>query len=452
MDNKKQQITTNILNCPNVIFENICLYLTMKEIIKYIDIQKQDIQQLLKNMINGNCVFIHVFKQVYQNEIFKDIKYQVAIPKCMHQHFHDHLLHWESSLQYVNWLNEEEKSILCLEFANKAEQIHTMYQFSWHQYFNKSNIFNSLCRILSFKNFCRINLENVYNADLTHRDLYSIEKNLFNCIQITNYNNVMVAQDVTQTINEGSMQYNQFNVVNYQTFQNNLKIMFYYSQWKKFINWNYFVIVGRAVSSALLNINVAKKTDEAYIINICSYGINNETFNQEILRINERLMKVEPFEEEEYIFTNTDKCNKIFTLTIENSDVKYIKLHFSYCCSLDDLSHLLNVNTDMFQLVYLPQRHKIVGTPMFFQCIKSGYIIPYGVMLKKKYVNYEIIMVIQDLIYKHFNYFLIPKEASIEVLQQILYNEFSINHIICYQQVDLYDIQQTFITKYINQN
>ena len=106
----------------------------------------------------------------------------------------------------------------------------------------------------------------------------------------------------------------------------------------------------------------------------------------------------------------------------------------------------------MFQLVYISQRNQILGTSMFFQCIKSGYIIPYGVMLKKKYVNYEIITIIQNLIYEHFNYFLIPKGASMDVLQQILYNEFSVNHIICYQQVDLYDIQKTFITKYINQS
>ena len=424
----------------------------MKEIIEYIGTQKQDIQQLLKNMINGNCIFIHVFKQVYQNEpIFEKIKYRIIISKCVYQNFHDHLNHWETSLQYVNWLNEDEKSLLCLELANKAEQIHTMYQFSWYHYFNKSNIFNSLCRILPFKNSFRINLENVYGIDLAHRDLYSMEKNLFKCIQITNYNYVMVAQDVTQIINESNMHYNQFNVVNHQTFQNNLNDMFHYSQWKKFINWDYFVMVGRAVSSALLNVNFAEKKDEIYIINICSYKINHETFNQEILRINEKLMKVKPFEENEYIFTNIDKCNKVFTLTIGNADIQYIKLHFSYCCSFDDLSHLLNVTTDMFQLVYIPRKNKILGTPMFFQCIKSGYIIPYGVMLKKKYVNYEIITIIQDLIYKDFNYFLIPKEASMEILQQILCNEFSVNHIICYQQVDLYNIQNKFITKYINQ-
>ena len=452
MDIKEQCVALNILKCPKIIFENICLYLTMSEIINYISTHKQDVEHLLKNTINGNTVFRHVFKQIYQNEpIFENIKHHVDIPKCVYQNFHDHLLHWETSLQYVNWLNEDEKSLLCLQFANKAEQIHTMYQFSWYHYFNKSKVFNILCRILPFKSSFKINLENVYNIDLTHRDLYSMEKNLFKCIQITNYNFIMIAQDVTQTINEDSMHYNRFNVVNYQTFQNNLNSMFHYSQWKDFINWNYFVMIGRAISSALLNVNIAEQKDEICIINICSYKISHEKFTQEILKINEQLMKVKPFEENNYIFTNIDKYNKLFTLTIGNTDIQYIKLYFSYCCSFNNLSHLLDVTTDIFQLVFIPQTNKLLGTPMFFQCIRSGYIIPYGVMLNEKYVNYEIITIIQDLVHKDFNYFLLPKKASMEVLQQTLCNEFSVNHIICYQQVDLYNIQETFIRKYINQ-
>ena len=446
-------IVVNILESPNVVFENICSYLTLVEIITFINHQTKDEQQSLKAIVNCNSVFRHIFKQAYQHSpVAAMVRHRDMISKCVYQNFQDHFHHWETSLQYVNWLNEDEKLMLCLELAEKAEQLYTMYKFSWYQYFNNSKIFNMLCRILPFKGPFTINFEDVYNVNLPHRDLYSMEKKLFKCIQITNHNFTMIAADITQMVTEGSMHYNQFNIVNYERFQHNLNVMFHFSHWKNIINWDHFIITGRTVTSALFEVNIAETRNKIYTLNICSYKINFTTFNKQILKIHEQLMNINLFEERKYIFRNVDQHNKLFTLRIEEDDLQYINLHITHCCTHKDLSHLINVQNDLFQLVYIPKDNKILGTPMFFQCVVSGYIIPYGVMLNKRYINYEAITIIQELVYKNFNYFLIPQKASMNVLQQILHNEYSLNHIICYQQVDLYEIQKTFITKYIHEN
>ena len=427
-----------IVDSASVIFQNICLYLTMKEIKEYISKQKKQNQQQLKRFINCNTVFKHIFKQIYQNK-------NVIQLHCVHQTLQDHLNEWQFNLEYVTWFKDDEKPIICLDLASKSLQNYTLYDPSWHDYFNESDLFNFLCRILPFKYPFKINFEDVYNIKYKFRDLTSMEKSVFRCVYIKKHNFEIVVEDVTSLINHG----NTLNIVNYQNFKNNLNGMFYFSYWECMIDWRFFILIGRCVSSALFKVNISDQRSNTFKVNICSYKINFKKFKSEILKIHKKLMDASSAGRINYNFENGCDNQKLFILNIIEQNGKNVTLIISHCCDFRDLSHFLNVSIDLFQVLYFPNKNKILATPMFIQCVESGFVIPYNIMLNEKYIYFEAITIIQDLVKNNISYFLVPKQVSMDNLQQIFQNEFKFHHLYFYNQVDFYDIQNEFLRKYI---
>ena len=449
-ENKQRYLVSNILSLPNVITQKICLYLKTKEIIEFLNVQTQTDEQMLRDIINCNTVFKHFFKQIYEFQpIYASTRPPIRLSSCIYQNYYHHLHHWETSLKNAYWLDEDIKLAMNIELAFKSQQQYTMYQDSWYYYFNKSKIFNMLCRIIPFKSPCRTNLYNVHDVSHNHRELYSMEKKLFKCLQIIQDEITFkfTIKELNSNVENSSMHYNSFNIVSHEMFENNFEVMFNFSEWKKFINWDNFIIIGPCVTSALFNKDIIISTDKIETINIHSYNISYCAFETEIVNIHKQLLKVEEIENIYLTFKNINKINKLFTLSVRGRN---INLNILHCCSSQNLSHLLNAETDLFQTVYLPTSNKVLATQAFHQCVVSGYVIPYTLMFESNYINYNAIMIIRELVHNNFNYFLIPKDVLLHVLYKALKDGFSKNHVINYQQVDFYNIQQTFITNFID--
>ncbi len=419
---------TNILDIPNDLFEDIFLFLSLKTIVMMLIVNKRfqfihKSNKLLKYFMN-----LSVYKKPEKNKYIVCNRLSVVDVKPMSQPMalnyaefkipDRHYIFYAWKSYFIN-----NKIIAPYKFRELYTQLN-LYEASIKQFsinyngwkiFNKSDIWNSLSRIVSYTSWNNYSITNLHDKLFKPRKLNNNEQKVFNIVRIDEFCNTFKCTILKTNIYNTQSEL----VMNFTRFAQNFNRLYLCAHWFYLINWNNFCIAGGSILAALLNKDWTNQT--GHDIDIFAYEISHCEFVKQFMNILSNL------DSNNYTFTNTFNV-KTLKLSLCVSDFfghktmyKNITLQFIYIAHLVTPNIILhNFDLDIVQILYQPNKKRVFATDAFIQSLNTNTIIPYNLIRNAEVLSIRTLSRIKKYIIRGFNQILIPKSISVTILTHLL--------------------------------
>ena len=347
----------------------------------------------------------------------------------------------DATLIYKHWnrcfssSSTQQQSDFINQVQDKTFQQYTLYKPIWHKLFFKIEHFTTINRILSFKYWSHQKLINLFDDAEYYfgtRSLNQLEKQLFNAVTLIQSND----NELKVHLQTNQITFKLTPVINADQFKNNFEHVYFFSEWSRFINWNYFIISGSSVLANVINKNW---TDEPHHdIDIYSHSISVIDFRQFINKIYLLLRQFG------YLVTY-DERGTLITFVLRINNFKRIRLQFIFTCktitALTLNKIIENFDIDICQILYNVKENKILCTGAFIQSLQTEYIIPYRLIIHKSINQTKHISRIRKYFKKGFENILLPKSLPIASFEKLInYHDIKMDHV---------EAQETYCPKVI---
>ncbi len=425
---------TNVVDIPNDLFEHILSFLPLQTVAMMLTVNThfqfiQKSNNLLKYFMNLS-VYQKPEKNKYIYFVMNTLRV-IDVKPISQPIVLNHGTFVMSDTEYIFYCWREHLCNNKIVDPDRFRELYTqlnLYEASIKQFsinyngwkiFNKTSIWNSLSRIVSYTSWNNFSISSLNNKLFKPRELNINEQKVFNIVRINKYKNTFNCTIFKKNI------YNKRSelVMNFGNFIKNFNSFYWFSCWKHLINWNNFCIAGGSILAALLNKDWTNET--SHDVDLFAYEITHYEFCQQIQNILSKL------DSNNCTFTNTFNVKTLKLSVYVNQHhvhlnqsrrvYETITIQFIFvACSITPNIILHNFDLEIVQTMFQPNINTVFATDAFIQSLNTNTFIPYNLINHDKILSIKTIGRIKKYINRGFNQILIPKSMPIDVLSNAL--------------------------------
>ena len=422
-------------------------------------LQMSDLHALIQvsKRFNDLCTSEVLIKQVLKNNrgmVPTEIDKSNSCPGAYHLFCilpdKDYIYHYWNQLMFNCKLVQTNADFLLkyqqLKLEKRTRRDVTLYWPTWNV-FRQTNIMKTVHRILPFQFWMRQRLFDIHECMPVRRDLNYYEQQLFTHIRVRKLTNSF------KITSDKKLRGVKLNINDWEEFEQKFEELYFFSKWRRLIDWKHFFIAGSSVLAALINQDW--RTDCAHDVDIFAQGVDLPTFNKIILKMQARLFH----HRYEFINQNTVKTFKFEFFG------RQIVLQFIWFCQTTTKDVILNnFDMDACQCSFSPESLEVLVTGAFLGFLETGCMIPYCVIGDKDLFNIKTSGRIKKYVAKGFKHILIPKKMSVDFFSQSLNQPRRIiltaedesymreNYLFVNMVYDYYSIQKRFLNLLFDQD